>query len=172
MGDPFKDLEKDLTSLMHIVAAGGDGRKEPAFERVAIDADVTEVTAVDGAAGDGDSAVDAALHGGAIHDPAAGIPHDASPAQPSGLPKRGPGAPLGNQNALKHGLYSRVLTPEQRESLYYAEDAKFLDKEIVILRMKLETLLADPNTDTDLFLRALGMLSRMVRINDNIQFGP
>ena len=164
MGDPFKDLEKDLTSLMHIVAAGGDGRKEPAFERVAIDADVTEVAAVDGAAGDGDSAVDAALHGGS--------PHDASPAQPSGLPKRGPGAPLGNQNALKHGLYSRVLTPEQRESLYYAEDAKFLDKEIVILRMKLETLLADPNMDTDLFLRALGMLSRMVRINDNIQFGP
>ena len=172
MGDPFKDLEKDLTSLMHIVAAGGDGRKESAFERVAIDADGTEVAAVDGAAGDGDSAVDAALHGGAIHDPAAGSPHDASPAQPSGLPKRGPGAPLGNQNALKHGLYSRVLTPEQRESLYYAEDAKFLDKEIVILRMKLETLLADPNTDTDLFLRALGMLSRMVRINDHMQFGP
>ena len=164
MGDPFKDLEKDLTSLMHIVAAGGDGRKESAFERVAIDADGTEVAAVDGAAGDGDSAVDAALH--------AGIPHDASPAQPSGLPKRGPGAPLGNQNALKHGLYSRVLTPEQRESLYYAEDAKFLDKEIVVLRMKLETLLADPTTDPDLFLRALGMLSRMVRINDNIQFGP
>ena len=164
MGDPFKDLEKDLTSLMHIVAAGGDGRKESAFERVAIDADGTEVAAVDGAAGDGDSAVDAALH--------AGSPHDASPAQPSGLPKRGPGAPLGNQNALKHGLYSRVLTPEQRESLYYAEDAKFLDKEIVILRMKLETLLADPNTDTDLFLRALGMLSRMVRINDHMQFGP
>ena len=161
MGDPFKDLEKDLTSLMHIVAAGGDGRKESAFERVAIDADGTEV-----------AAVDAALHAGAIHDPAAGIPHDASPAQPSGLPKRGPGAPLGNQNALKHGLYSRVLTPEQRESLYYAEDAKFLDKEIVILRMKLETLLADPTTDPDLFLRALGMLSRMVRINDYIQFGP
>ena len=61
MGDPFKDLEKDLTSLMHIVAAGGDGRKESAFERVAIDADGTEVAAVDGAAGDGDSAVDAAL---------------------------------------------------------------------------------------------------------------
>ena len=77
MGDPFKDLEKDLTSLMHIVAAVGDGRKESAFERVAIDADGTEV-----------AAVDAALHGGAIHDPAAGIPHDASPAQPSGLPKR------------------------------------------------------------------------------------
>jgi hypothetical protein len=98
----------------------------------------------------------------------------AAAAEQSGVPpQRGRGAPLGNQTALRHGLYARVLTPEQREALElgFAEDSRFLEKEIPLLRMKIEALVADPNTDPDVLLRALGILSRMIRINVRIKYG-
>ena len=115
------------------------------------------------------SSVQTAHEGVSLDDGPPAAPPDQSPD----LPKRGRGAPLGNQNALKHGLYSRSLTPEQRESLGLAEDARYLEQELPLLRVKILSLLADPQTDKnqDLFLRAMGLLARMVRIHHRVKFG-
>ena len=154
MTDLFKTLEDDLSSILrdtvgNVGAVGNDGSPaQPAHEGVSLVDGPPEDVAVDG------SPV-------------------ASPGQSPGLPKRGRGAPLGNQNALKHGLYSRSLTPEQREFLGLAEDARHLEQELPLLRVKILSLLSDPQTDKnqELFLRAMGLLGRLVRIHHRVKYG-
>ena len=88
-----------------------------------------------------------------------------------GRQKKRVGAPAENQNARKHGLYARALTPEQQELLPEARSADYLTDEIAVLRIKIDALLADPATDPDLIIRAMGMLSRMVRIDTRVRIG-
>lgn len=47
------------------------------------------------------------------------------------------GAPPGNQNARKHGFYSKAIPPELRQKLHDASNVKGLDEEIALLRTKL-----------------------------------
>ena len=144
MTDLFKTLEDDLSSILRDTVRDVGSSVQTAHEGVSLDDAAPEDAAVDG-----------------------------PPAAPPDLPKRGRGAPLGNQNALKHGLYSRSLTPEQREFLGLAEEARHLEQELPLLRVKILSLLSDPETDKnqDLFLRAMGLLARMVRIHHRVKFG-
>ena len=87
-------------------------------------------------------------------------------------PRNQGGAPLGNQNARTHGFYSKSLTQEQQESLVEARKADILAEEIATLRVKLAALLDDPKVDPNLLLRAYWTLARIVRIDDNLRFGP
>ena len=87
-------------------------------------------------------------------------------------PRNQGGAFLGNQNARTHGFYSKSLTPEQQESLVEARKADILAEEIATLRVKLAALLDDPKVDPNLLLRAYWTLARIVRIDDNLRFGP
>ena len=116
--------------------------------------------AVDGAARDGAAAEDAAAMDGAGTEDAG----DASRAKSGGQP--------GNQNARKHGFYSKSLTPEQQEAIVEARKADILTEEIAFMRVKVQALVDDPNHDIDQVFRGIGLLARIVRIDDNLRFGP
>lgn len=100
-----------------------------------------------------------------------GSPEKPPRPKTGGRRKKRVGAPAENRNARKHGLYARALTSEQQELLPEARSADNLTEEVAILRIKLDALLADPATDPNLILRAMGMLSRMVRIENRVRFG-
>ena len=77
--------------------------------------------------------------------------------------KKPVGAPRGNQNARKHGLYSRVLDENQRLQLARARAVKGIDEEIAIMRVKLFTLLEKYPERVELQIRAIATIARMVR---------
>ena len=87
------------------------------------------------------------------------------------VPNKG-GAPIGNQNARTHGLYSRRLTPEQQEVYENARRAYALVEEVALLRVRLHELQADPDSDPKLILQTMTVLARMARADDRIRFGP
>ena len=139
----MKDPFKDLEKdLTHILRAAVNG------------------SARDGAARDGAAAEDAAAIDGAGTEDAG----DASRAKSGGQP--------GNQNARKHGFYSKSLTPEQQEAIVEARKADILTEEIAFMRVKVQALVDDPNHDIDQVFRGIGLLARIVRIDDNLRFGP
>ena len=78
------------------------------------------------------------------------------------------GAPRGNQNARKHGLYSRVLDEDQQLQLDKARAVKGLDEEIAIMRVKLLTLIDKYPERIDLQMRVIATIARMVRTRFDI----
>jgi len=52
--------------------------------------------------------------------------------------KRKRGAPRGNQNALKHGYYSKTFSPEDRFDLDIAADMEGVGEEIALLRFEIK----------------------------------
>ena len=72
------------------------------------------------------------------------------------------GAPYGNQNARKHGLYSKFLTQERIEKLNQTGDIKDLSQEIDIVRLKLDSLLSDPQASTNEVLKTVSILSKLI----------
>ena len=83
---------------------------------------------------------------------------------PEGPARRGRGAPRGNQNARKHGFYAKNMTVDQLDSLDQALEMEDLKQEIALMRVKLATLLGNPDTPPDLVFKAVRMLSRMIEI--------
>ena len=77
-------------------------------------------------------------------------------------PRKKRGAPFGNQNARKHGLYSKFLTPERIEKLDRTGDIKDLSQEISIVRLKLDSLLSDPDASTNEVLKTVSILSKLI----------
>ena len=86
-------------------------------------------------------------------------------------PRKKRGAPTGNQNARKHGFYSKRLTPEQQAEYEMVRHADLLAEEINLMRYKITTFMDDPNTDPQLLLRAVWVLARMVRIEERVRYG-
>src|SRR5512140_3350963 len=74
------------------------------------------------------------------------------------------GAPQGNQNARKHGLYSKVLTPEEQAALPEATALDGLDREIAIVRIKIGGILASDPTNTSALRLSTLLLARLVRV--------
>lgn len=86
-------------------------------------------------------------------------------------PRKKSGGQPGNQNARKHGLYSKVLTPEQLEAFQDVCNQKYLQKEVALLRFMIEDLLAQPDPDVKLVLRTMGTLGRLIRVDDRLRYG-
>ena len=80
--------------------------------------------------------------------------------------KRGP--PPGNQNARKHGFYSKVLDEAEQLDLEEASKIEGLDNEIAILRLKLRHLLEHYPERIDLQMSAASTLARLIRARYNI----
>lgn len=80
-------------------------------------------------------------------------------------PKKKRGAPFGNQNARKHGLYSKYLSPERIKKLRQVAKIDDLGHEIIIVRLFLDSLLSNPNTSTDELYKAISMLTKLVNTN-------
>jgi hypothetical protein len=78
------------------------------------------------------------------------------------------GAPKGNQNARKHGFYSRVLDEAERLDFEQATDVEGLDDEIALLRVKIKSLLAHDPENIRLIMQATNTLVRLVRTRYNI----
>jgi hypothetical protein len=73
------------------------------------------------------------------------------------------GAPKGNQNARKHGFYSRSLTEAEKLEMEEAVYVEGIDQEIALLRIKLRELVENEPDRIDLHLEAANTIARLVR---------
>jgi len=73
------------------------------------------------------------------------------------------GAPKRNQNARKHGFYSRALTEAEKVDLDDATLVEGIDQEIAFLRMKLKELAENHPDRVDLHLEAANTIARLIR---------
>ena len=82
--------------------------------------------------------------------------------------KRPRGAPKGNQNARKHGFYSRVLTEAEQMDLQFALDVEGIDMEIAVLRVKIKAVLENDPDNVRLIMEATNTLARLLRTKYNL----
>ena len=78
------------------------------------------------------------------------------------------GAPKGNQNARKHGFYSRVLSETEKLDFEQATGFEGIDDEIALLRVKIKSLLEHDPENIKLIMQATNTLARLVRTRYNI----
>jgi len=78
------------------------------------------------------------------------------------------GAPLGNQNARKHGFYSRILTADQQAQLPRLAAARGLEHEIEVMRVKLFSIQEHAPDNSLLQLRVARLLTRMVNYQEKL----
>jgi hypothetical protein len=81
--------------------------------------------------------------------------------------KRKPGAQPGNQNARKHGYYSKVITAEQ-EQIIKAISFPGINLEIALLRAKIRSIIEKDPENVEPLLRTLSSLCRAVRTRHDI----
>ncbi len=72
------------------------------------------------------------------------------------------GAPKGNQNARKHGFYSKVLDEAEQLDFELATDVEGIDDEIALLRVKIKSLLERDPENIKLVMRAPNALERLI----------
>jgi hypothetical protein len=82
--------------------------------------------------------------------------------------KKPRGAPKGNQNARKHGFYSKVLDEAEQLDLIAAEDITGIDNEIAILRVKIKAVLEQDPENIKLIMEATNTLARLLRTKYNL----
>jgi len=82
--------------------------------------------------------------------------------------KRKIGAPKGNQNARKHGFYSKVLDEAERLDFELATGVEGIDDEIALLRVKIKSLLAHDPENIRLIMQATNTLVRLLQTKYNI----
>ncbi len=73
------------------------------------------------------------------------------------------GAPKGNQNARKHGFYSKVLDEAEKLDFELASGVEGIDDEIALLRVKIKSLIAHDPDNIKLIMQATNTLARLVR---------
>ena len=78
------------------------------------------------------------------------------------------GGQPGNQNARKHGFYSRVLTPEQQQVLALASRVRGLDGEIAVMRLKIVSIVNHSPHDRKLLLEAMASLRQLLRVQQSL----
>ena len=82
--------------------------------------------------------------------------------------KRKRGAPKGNQNARKHGFYSRMLDEREQRDFKMASNVNGVDDEIALLRVKIKSVLLHDPENIKLIMRATNTLERLIRTRYNI----
>ena len=78
------------------------------------------------------------------------------------------GAPKGNQNARKHGFYSKVLDEAEQLDFELATGVEGIDDEITLLRVKIKSILIHDPDNVNLIMQATNALARLVRVKYNI----
>ncbi|MFH0913986.1 MAG: hypothetical protein V1849_01695 [Chloroflexota bacterium] len=79
------------------------------------------------------------------------------------------GAPKGNQNARKHGFYSRVLDETEQADFEQATRVEGIDEEIALLRVKLKSILRNDPENVKLIMQATNSLERLLRTKYNLR---
>jgi hypothetical protein len=82
--------------------------------------------------------------------------------------KRKRGAPKGNQNARKHGFYSRVLDEAERLDFELASGVNGIDDEIALLRVKIKSILEKDPENIKLIMQATNTLAGLVKTSYKI----
>ena len=75
------------------------------------------------------------------------------------------GAPKGNQNARKHGLYSKIAPARRRGDMDKALDMESLTQEAAMLRLLLAKLMENPDENLKEILQILRVLTPIVKLN-------
>ncbi len=78
------------------------------------------------------------------------------------------GAPKGNQNARKHGFYSKVLDEAGQLDLELASGVEGIDDEIALLRVKIKSILEKDPENIKLIMQATNTLAGLVKTRYNI----
>ncbi len=78
------------------------------------------------------------------------------------------GAPKGNQNARKHGFYSKVLDESEQLDFEQATRVEGIDDEIALLRVKIKSLIERDPENIKLIMMAINTLIRLVRTRYNV----
>jgi uncharacterized protein YjcR len=81
------------------------------------------------------------------------------------VPKH-PGAPKGNQNARKHGFYSKTLAPWQQEMISSSVDSSF-DRQIALARSRIASIVANDLRNMRVLTSAVTALARLLRRSQN-----
>jgi len=84
------------------------------------------------------------------------------------LKKKKGGVPQGNQNARKHGFYSKTLTPQQQVMLSVASSLDALDREIAVMHVKIASILANDPKNIKVLTMALTSLAGLLRDNQRL----
>jgi uncharacterized protein YjcR len=82
--------------------------------------------------------------------------------------KRKRGAPKGNQNARRHGFYSRVLDEADQLDFELASGVEGIDDEIALLRVKIKSILEKDPENVRLIMQVTNTLARLVKTRYNI----
>jgi len=77
--------------------------------------------------------------------------------------KRKRGAPKGNQNARKHGFYSKVLDEAEQVDFELASGVNGIDDEIALLRVKIKSVLEKDPENIKLIMQATNTLAGLVK---------
>jgi len=78
------------------------------------------------------------------------------------------GAPKGNQNARKHGFYSRVLDEKEQAAFDQATSVEGIDEEIALLRVKMISLLERDPENIKLISQATNTLIKLMLIKSDV----
>ena len=82
--------------------------------------------------------------------------------------KKKRGAPKGNQNARKHGFYSKVLDEAEQLDFEQACGVNGMDDEIALLRVKIKSILTYDPENVKLIMQATNILARLIKTKYNI----
>ncbi|MFQ5997642.1 MAG: hypothetical protein ACE5KP_08490 [Dehalococcoidales bacterium] len=77
--------------------------------------------------------------------------------------KKKRGAPKGNQNARKHGFYSKVLDEAEQLDFELATGVNGIDDEIALLRVKIKSVLEKDPENFKLIMQATNTLAGLVK---------
>ena len=78
------------------------------------------------------------------------------------------GAPKGNQNARKHGFYTRVLDEAEQLDFELASGVEGIDDEIALLRVKIKSILENDPENIKLIMQVTNVLERLIRMRYKI----
>ena len=78
-----------------------------------------------------------------------------------GSRKRKPGGQQGNQNARKHGFYSRALTPELLALIGPAKELEGVDLELALARAKVKSIAVNDPRNCAVLCDALSVVARL-----------
>jgi len=78
--------------------------------------------------------------------------------------KRSEGGQKGNQNARKHGFYSKVMDMAEKRNLTVANGIEGIDDEIAVLRVKLRNVLAKDPENIKLLMAASSTLAGLLKV--------
>ena len=82
--------------------------------------------------------------------------------------RRERGGQRGNQNARKHGFYSRVLDEAERLDFEIVSGVEGVDDEIALLRVKIKSILEKDPENIKLIMQATNTLAGLVKTSYNM----